>query len=456
MELPVTAEDALEEMRTGNVQIARENVEMNHNNNESVEDDFIFNENGVEESVVDACRDYDSNESVIDEKKRYENYDAVSLDSKSAFAPTCNFIFNENGVEESVLDACLDYNSNESGADEEKKYQNYDTASLDSKSAFAPSCNFIFNENGVEESVLDACLYYTSSESVVDEKKKYENYDAVSLDSKSAFAPSCNFIFNENGVEESVLDACLDYNNNESGADEEKKYENYDAVSLDSKSAFAPSCNFIFSENGVEDSVLDACLDYNSSESVVEEKKKYENYDAVSLESNCVFAPSYDFLLDEHGVEDSVLDACLDVIKEDKPEELSIDDVDRSVDSDNNDDDDKVDEEERIRKLRAEIREMNGETDDDWKYLTDEDDDEEEIAAKVAAMDFGDIDFTRIAKIKRRNKPWNRVKSFFMEKLDDLKFGCDVMKYHVKRTATAFLYKHLHWRMYRYGRYHWV
>ena len=315
-----------------------------------------------------------------------------------------------------------------------------------------------------------------NNESAEEEDRNYENYDAVSLDSKSAFAPSCNFIFDENGVEDSVLDACLDYNSNESVAEEEKNYENNDIVSLDSKSAFAPSCNFIFNENGVEDSVLDACLDYNSNESVADEEKNHENYDAVSLESNCAFVPSCNFLLDENGIEDSILDNCLDVIKEDKSEEVSIDDED----PDNNDNDDhNVDEEERIRQLRAEIRELNSETDDDWKYLTDEDDDEEEIAARVAALDFGeefekkfnchwfgmdDSDdeggmayFTEIAKRKRRrNKPWNRVKRFFSEKLDDLKYGCESVRYHVKKTAVVFFYKHLHWRLYRYGRYHWV
>ena len=75
------------------------------------------------------------------------------MDSKSAFAPSCNFIFDDNGIEDSVLDACLDYNSNEPVADEEKIYENYDAASLDSKSVFAPSCNFIFNADEVDVSV---------------------------------------------------------------------------------------------------------------------------------------------------------------------------------------------------------------------------------------------------------------------------------------------------------------
>ena len=269
-------------------------------------------------------------------------------------------------------------------------------------------------------------------------------------------------------------------NNNESTEEDEKNYENYDAVSLESKSAFAPSCNFIFDENGVEDSVLDACLDYNSNEPVAEEEQKYENYDAVSLESNCAFVPSCNFLLSENGIEDSVLDNCLDALKEDNSEEVSIEDGDRRVDPEYSDNgDSNVDEEERIRKLRAEIREMNGETDDDWKYLTDESDDEEEIAARVAALDFGeefdkkfncdwldmeDSDgeggiayFTEIAKRKRRrNKPWNRVKRFFTEKLDNLKWGCESVRYHFKKAAVVFFYKHLHWRLHRYGRYHWV
>ena len=34
--------------------------------------------------------------------------------------------------------------------------------------------------------------------------RNYNNYDAVSLDSKSAFAPSCNFIFNADEVDVSV------------------------------------------------------------------------------------------------------------------------------------------------------------------------------------------------------------------------------------------------------------
>ena len=319
-----------------------------------------------------------------------------------------------------------------------------------------------------------------NNESMEEDERNYENYDAASLDSKSAFAPSCNFIFDENGVEDSVLDACLDYNSSEYVAGEEQKYENYDAVSLDSKSAFAPSCNFIFGENGVEGGVLDACLDYNSNEPVAEEEQKYENYDAVSLESNCAFVPSCNFLLSENGIEDSVLDNCLDALKEDNSEEVSIEDGDRRVDPEYSDNgDSNVDEEERIRKLRAEIREMNGETDDDWKYLTDESDDEEEIAARVAALDFGeefdkklncdwldmeDSDgeggiayFTEIAKRKRRrNKPWNRVKRFFTEKLDNLKWGCESVRYHFKKAAVVFFYKHLHWRLHRYGRYHWV
>ena len=70
--------------------------------------------------------------------------------------PLChpaNFIFDDNGIEDSILDACLDYNSNEPVTDEEKIYENYDAASLDSKSAFAPSCNFIFNADEVDVSV---------------------------------------------------------------------------------------------------------------------------------------------------------------------------------------------------------------------------------------------------------------------------------------------------------------
>ena len=86
-------------------------------------------------------------------ERNYNNYDAVSLDSKSAFAPSYNFIFDDNGIEDSILDACLDYNSNEPVADEEKIYENYDATSLDSKSAFAPSCNFIFNADEVDVSV---------------------------------------------------------------------------------------------------------------------------------------------------------------------------------------------------------------------------------------------------------------------------------------------------------------
>ena len=116
-ELPVVAEDAVEDIdvtRTEKVQISNENVKTNNNNNESMEED----------------------------ERNYENYDAASLDSKSAFAPSCNFIFDENGIEDSVLDACLDYNSSEYVAGEEQKYENYDAVSWDSKSAFVPSCKF--------------------------------------------------------------------------------------------------------------------------------------------------------------------------------------------------------------------------------------------------------------------------------------------------------------------------
>ena len=76
-ELPVTAEDALEDKdvtRTDNVQIEKKNVKMKNN--------------GVEDSVLDACLNYKSNES--------------EADSDYAFAPSYNFLLDENGIEDSV------------------------------------------------------------------------------------------------------------------------------------------------------------------------------------------------------------------------------------------------------------------------------------------------------------------------------------------------------------------